>query len=149
MADDANRGGTRVIVIVAIIGLLSTVGASALGGYWGSKSAEVSAESLERQFELQRTAAVFDLRREVYIDFVRANSQACQAWGGQDDAAVEPAVLEVLHQLALVEFIASSELLAPAEEFANAVMTGEACRDLDSLAVYYNDFVITARMESQ
>ena len=56
---DVNRGGTPVIVVVAIIGLLSTVGASALGGYWGSKSAEVSAESLERQFESQRTAAIF------------------------------------------------------------------------------------------
>jgi hypothetical protein len=149
MADDANRGGTRVVVIVAIIGLLSTVGASALGGYWGSKSAEVSAESLERQFELQRTAAIFDLRREAYIDFVRANTQACRAWGGQDDAAVEPAVLEVLHQFALVGFLASDELLDPAKDFANAVMSGEACDDIDSLTVYYNDFVITARTESQ
>jgi hypothetical protein len=79
---------------------------------------------------------------------VRANTQACRAQG-QDPADVESTVLEVLHQLALVEFIASSELLEPAEDFANAVMSGEACADLDSLTGYYNDFVITARAESQ
>lgn len=146
---DANRGGTPVIVVVAIIGLLSTVGASALGGYWGSKSAEVSAESLEKQFESQRTAAIFDLRREAYIEFVRANTQACKAQGGQDEAEVESTTLEVLHQLALVELLASTELQAPAEEFANAVMSGEACEDLDTLVGYYNNFVITARMELQ
>jgi hypothetical protein len=146
---DANRGGAPVIVIVAVIGLLSTVGASALGGYWGSKSAEVSAASVERQFESQRTAAIFDLRREAYIDFVRANTQACQAQQGQDQAEIDSTALEVLHQLALVEFLASSELVGPAEEFANAVISSEACANLDTLVSFYNNFVITARMESE
>ena len=78
---------------------------------------------------------------------MRANTQACKAQGGQDQADVESTTLEVLHQLALVELLASTELQAPAEEFANAVMSGEACEDLDTLVGYYNNFVITARME--
>src|SRR6266540_2179611 len=61
MAGTADRSGTPFIVIaVAITGLLSTVGAAALGGYWAN-------ESVKRQFESQRTAQIQDQRRAVYV----------------------------------------------------------------------------------
>jgi len=60
---DTDRGRTPIVVIVAIIGLLSTVGASALGGYFARRSAE-------RQINKQRNDELFDLRREAYMEFI-------------------------------------------------------------------------------
>ena len=139
---DASRSGTPVVVIVAIIGLLSTVTASALGGYWASRS-------VERQIEFQRTAEVFELRREAYIQFLRATTQACNAQEGGEQAKINSTGLEVIHQGALVHFLASPELDHVATPFMNAVIDGDACADLESFVGCANPFVDTARTELQ
>jgi type II secretory pathway pseudopilin PulG len=75
MADGASRSGAPfVVVVVALVGLLSTVGAAALGGYWANRS-------VERQFESQRNAALQDQRRETYANYLRATAQVCLALG--------------------------------------------------------------------
>jgi hypothetical protein len=71
MPDESGRSNTPiVVVVVAIVGLLATVGSAALGGYWANKSAE-------RQLESQRSAKIQDQRREIYVDYLRAVSNEC------------------------------------------------------------------------
>jgi type II secretory pathway pseudopilin PulG len=145
MADTNHSSGTPIVVVVAIIGLLSTIGASALGGYWANKS-------VERQFESQRTAEVDDLRRNVYIDFLRATTQACLAQGGQDEAKVEETALDAVNQGALVYLLADPEVRGAVTAFTNSVVAGgetrtSACYDFDRYAAEMNDFVDAALEE--
>ena len=67
-----------------------------------ARSAEISAKSAERQLELQTNVKIFDLCRDVYIDFVRANIQACDAGDRKDEADIKSTRLELLQQLALL-----------------------------------------------
>jgi type II secretory pathway pseudopilin PulG len=145
MAHTNRSSGTPIVVVVAIIGLLSTVGASALGGYWANKS-------VERQFESQRTAEVEDLRRNVYIDFLRATTQACLAQGGQDEAKMEEAALDTVNQGALVYLLADPEVRGAVTEFTNSVVAGgdsptSACYDFESYAAEMGVFVDAALEE--
>jgi hypothetical protein len=143
---DVNRGGTPVVVIVAIIGLLSTVGASALGGYWASRSADIAAESVQRQFELQRTAHIEDLRRGAYLDFLQSTLALCTASKAEGDAAA----IEVLNQQAQARLLASdTELKAAIDELGNAVLSPktDACANNKTLFGYVNPFVEAADKE--
>jgi hypothetical protein len=139
---DVNRGGTPVVVIVAIIGLLSTVGASALGGYWASKSADIAAESVQRQFELQRIAHVEDLRRAAYLDFLQSTLAFCTR---------NAVATEVLNQAAQAHLLASDHKLKKAiDDLANAVTLPkiDACADPETLFdQYINPFVVAADKE--
>ncbi len=140
MADRANRSNTpAVVVVVAIVGLLSTISAAALGGYWTNRS-------VERQFESQRTAAIQDQRRAVYVDYLRATTQACEA------AAVNPegskalkAVLELLNQQGRVSLIGSPNVRNAVAKFTEAVLHGDACDDENKYAVVRDVFVTSAR----
>ena len=118
---DTDRGRTPIVVIVAIIGLLSTVGASALGGYFARRSAE-------RQINKQRNDELFDLRREAYVEFIRLTTQACETQQTGDEANIEQARLQVLHQGALVTFL-RPEVTDALNPFPNAVLDGDACVD--------------------
>ncbi len=73
------------------MGLLSTIGASALGGYWAN-------ESVQRQFQSQRSAAIQDQRRAVYVDLIRATTPVCDAKGNKDAAKYQSAAVELLNQ---------------------------------------------------
>jgi type II secretory pathway pseudopilin PulG len=110
MAAKADRSGAPfVVVAVAIVGLLSTIGAAALGGYWANRS-------VERQFESQRSAAIQDRRRETYANYLSATAQLCVVIG--DDSTgqsqrTQQARVEVLNQDAQVQLIAGPGLRAP------------------------------------
>jgi CHASE1-domain containing sensor protein len=108
MADGANRSGAPfVVVVVALVGLLSTIGAAALGGYWAN-------QSVERQFESQRSAALQDQRRETYANYLRATAQFCTAVGEDPNSQkTSKAVIELLNQHARVELLAGPNLRAP------------------------------------
>ena len=74
MADEGSRGGTRVVVIVAIVGLLSTVVASLATGILTIVAANV-------QFDKQRSAESQDKRREVYANYQNSVTKVCQVVG--------------------------------------------------------------------
>ena len=71
MAEEGSRGGTRVVVIVAIVGLLSTVVASLATGILTIVAANV-------QFDNQRSAESQDKRREVYANYQNSVTKVCQ-----------------------------------------------------------------------
>jgi hypothetical protein len=73
MAGPDRSNTPAVVVVVAIVGLLATIGASALGGYWANKS-------VERQLESERSTAIQDQRREVYVDYLTSALRVCDTW---------------------------------------------------------------------
>src|SRR5215216_6231476 len=100
MAEKAERSSGPSVVVVAIVGLLSTIGAAALGGYWANRS-------VERQFESQRSAELQDQRREVYANYLRATAQFCTAVTEDPDAqGTKKALVELLNQDARVDLLA-------------------------------------------
>ena len=121
MADKEGRSGTPyVVVVVAIVGLLSTIGAAALGGYWANRS-------VERQFESQRSAALQDQRREAYADYLRASAEFCTAAGEDPDSQVtKKALVELFNRHARVELLAGPSLRAPLARFTNAMIDENA-----------------------
>jgi hypothetical protein len=71
MADEGSRGGTRVVVVVAIVGLLSTLSASLVTGVLTVVAGNV-------QFENQRAAESENKRREVYANYQNSVTKVCQ-----------------------------------------------------------------------
>jgi len=127
MATSADRGGSAsVVVAVAITGLLSTVGAAALGGYWAN-------QSVQRQFDSQRSAQIQDQRRIEYSDFLRTTTQLCltraeSGLGPRVDAAVN----EVLNQQGRVLLIASPSLRKSIENLAYYVIRATSEKGCDN-----------------
>ena len=123
MADKADRGGAPyVVVVVALVGLLSTIGAAALGGYWANRS-------VERQFESQRSAALQVQRRDVYANFLRATAQFCTALGDDptgESQRTKQALIELLNQHARVELVAGPNVRAPLTGFTDAMTDDKA-----------------------
>jgi type II secretory pathway pseudopilin PulG len=121
MAEKAERSsGPSVVVVVAIVGLLSTIGAAALGGYWANRS-------VERQFESQRSAELQDQRREVYASYLRATAQFCTAVTEDPDAqGTKKALVELLNQDARVDLLAGPNLRAPLTGLTNALIDENA-----------------------
>ena len=111
--DRSNTPG--VVVVVAIVGLLATIGASALGGYWANRS-------VERQLESERSAAIQDQRREVYVDYMTATLRLCLAWGQGDDEKLEQAATDVLNQEGRVMLIAGPDMRQAVHEFTAALV---------------------------
>lgn len=138
----ADRSGTPLVVIaVAIAGLLSTVGAAALGGYWAN-------ENVKRQFESQRTAQIQDQRRVVYVDFIRATTQACDASQTGNDAEIQKTAVEVVNQEARVLLIASPNTREPLTKLTDYVIRGEGCEN-DQYFGLRNAFIERAQQELQ
>ena len=119
MAERTDRsGGPFVVVVVAIVGLLSTIGAAALGGYWANRS-------VERQFESQRSAALQDQRREVFANYLRATAQFCTALEDEptgESQRTRLALIELLNQHARVELVAGPNARAPLTRFTDAMI---------------------------
>jgi hypothetical protein len=146
MADSSNSRQTSVVVVVAIVGLVSTIGAAALGGYWAN-------QSVERQFESQRSAQVEDQRREVYVNFLRSTVQACQAQGkaietgsGDDVAEANSKANDVVTQGGLVVLIAGrTEVQDAGSDLMNGIAFDDVCQDDDRYISLFNAFVKSGR----
>jgi type II secretory pathway pseudopilin PulG len=146
MADSSNSRQTSIVVVVAIVGLVSTIGAAALGGYWAN-------QSVERQFESQRSAQVEDQRREVYANFLRSTLQACEAQGeatrtrsDDDIAEANSKSNEVLTQGGLVALIAgSTEVQVATSDLMDGVALDDVCLEDESYLDLYNAFVTSGR----
>lgn len=144
MAGASERGNTpRVVVAVAVVGLLSTLGASLLGGVFATVQ-------VKTQLDQQRDEKIEDQRREVYLDFLRATSEACQAWITGDKRKADPAYFEVLNQEGRVKLIAGDAVGNAAHAWANAIVFEEvACQDNDKLTEYRDPFVRAAAGETR
>ena len=105
MVGGSDRSNTpAVVVVVAVVGLLATVGSAALGGFWANKS-------VEHQFESQRSAEIQDQRREVYDDYLRAVGKLCQVLKATGEGVeADKAAFEVLNQGGRVGLIAGPAL---------------------------------------
>jgi type II secretory pathway pseudopilin PulG len=120
MTTPHNRSGSLLVVAVAIVGLLSTIGASALGGYWAN-------ESVQRQFQSQRSAAIQDQRRAVYVDLMRATTPVCDAKENKDAAKYQSAAVELLNQQGRALLIATPSLRKPLTGFVKYVLRVKGC----------------------
>ena len=122
MADEGSRGGTRVVVIVAIVGLLSTVVASVATGILTIVAANV-------QFDNQRSAESQDKRREVYASYQNSVTKVCQVndevYGFGTPSAkeqkaggprIEAAISEVVNLNGQVQLFAHSEEIRTAAD---------------------------------
>jgi hypothetical protein len=145
VAGAPDRSNTPVVVvIVAIVGLLATVGSAALGGYWANKS-------VERQFESQRTAEIQDQRREVYVDYLHAVEKLCEvltAKGIGDES--NRAAGELLNQAGRVRLIAGSALKDFVSDATNGLVfiddpSKGPCGSNDKLKLLLDSFVAKAR----
>jgi type II secretory pathway pseudopilin PulG len=120
MTTPPNRSGSLLVVAVAIVGLLSTIGASALGGYWAN-------ESVQRQFQSQRSAAIQDQRRAVYVDLMRTTTPVCDALQNKDAAKYQSAAVELLNQKGRALLIATPSLRKPLTGFVDYVLRVKDC----------------------
>lgn len=102
MADGPDRSSNRGVVVVALSGLLATLGAAFLGGLLAQNAAET-------QLWIARHNALQDARREIYTDFLRATATACSTSDGSDEAAANAAVVGLLNAQARVLLIAGSD----------------------------------------
>ena len=116
MAPTSERSGTPfVVVLVAIAGLLSTLGAAALSGYWTNAS-------VERQFESQRTAQIQDLRRQVYVGFLQKITEACTLDDRADAAKINKAITSLLSEAGRAELLATPDVRKSVQKFTNSVV---------------------------
>jgi type II secretory pathway pseudopilin PulG len=153
VAGASDRSNTPVVVVVvAVVGLLATVGSAALGGYWANRS-------VERQLESQRSAEIQDQRREVYRDYLRAVGNACQALtvldsagaeGEANKAAIEAdkALFEVLTQGGRVRLIAGLDLEHVVRDGTSALVFEPAtgpCSSNPKLRQYVDAFIDAAQ----
>jgi hypothetical protein len=121
MPDESGRSNTPiVVVVVAVVGLLASVGSAALGGYWANKS-------VERQLESQRSSAVQDQRREVYVAYLRAATEMCQAISEQDNDKGKKALIELENQQAAVLLIAGPALNKAVDPFFHELTQSDVC----------------------
>jgi hypothetical protein len=142
MTTPPSRTGSYLVVAVAIVGLLSTISAAALGGYWAN-------ESVHRQFQSQRSAQIQDQRRAVYVDFLRATTRVCDAKGIEDnDAKINAAEVELVNQQGHVLLIASPSLRKPIDDFVEYVASNRGC-DNDQYFRFRNKFIDAAQLELQ
>jgi hypothetical protein len=114
------------VVVVAVVGLLASVGSAALGGYWANRS-------VERQLESQRSAKIQDQRREVYVDYLRAALRDCDAWTQwfrdqeagndlkRDEDEIQAAEIDVINKEGQVLLIAGPDLILAVGKFTDAL----------------------------
>jgi hypothetical protein len=145
MAASSDRGNTPVVVVVvALVGLLSTVAASGL-------SAISTSYVANSQFWNQRTANVIDQRRAVYADYLRAVLSACITAKTNDEAKQDKAASELLNQQARVLLIGGNDVGNAASDLTNAVLFTEgpenACSSNDLLIRRRDAFVNSAKQD--
>jgi hypothetical protein len=148
VANTSDRSNTPiVVVVVAVVGLLATVGSAALGGYWANKSVESQSES-------QRSAEVQDQRREAYVDYVRVVGKWCQALMALDAGEIteddaNKVAFEVLTQAGRVRLIAGQELKEAVSTATTALVFEEPstgpCASNDGLKDFLNTFIEAAQ----
>ena len=133
MADEGSRGGSRVVVIVAIVGLLSTVVASLSTGILTIVAANV-------QFDNQRSAESQDKRREVYANYQNSVTKVCQVndevYGVGTPSAKEqkeggPRIIAAIYEM--VNLNGQVQLFAHSEEIRTAAdeLTRKMVNDID------------------
>ena len=146
MPDESGRSNTQaVVVVVAVVGLLATVGSAALGGYWANKG-------VERQFNSQRSAEIQDQRRQVYDEYLRAVAKECDLVGqeGPSEKAGAAAV-EVLNLAGRVRLIAGPALKDAVSAATTALVfddptTGTSpCANNDNLKSFLDSFIGAAQ----
>ena len=143
MADEDGRGGTRVVVIVAIVGLLSTVVASLATGILTIVAANV-------QFDKQRSAESQDKRREVYANYQNSVTKVCQVndevWGFGTPSAKEQKAGGARIEAAIAEMVnlnGQVQLFAHSEEIRTAAdeVTRKMVQDFDLICAQNEDLL--------
>jgi type II secretory pathway pseudopilin PulG len=146
MPEESGRSNTEaVVVVVAVVGLLATVGSAALGGYWANKG-------VERQFKSQRSAEIQDQRRHVYDEYLRAVAKECDlvSQEGPSEKAGAAAV-EVLNLAGRVRLIAGPALKDAVSTATTALVfddptTGTSpCANNDNLKSFLDSFIGAAQ----
>jgi hypothetical protein len=120
MPDQSGRSNTQaVVVVVAVVGLLASVGSAALGGFWANRS-------VEREFKSQRSAEIQDLRRDIYAAYLRSTAQWCTAVASPEDVKqAQKAQVELLDEQARVLLVGGTALRTAVNEFTDGITTNK------------------------
>jgi hypothetical protein len=148
MTATSERSNTPiVVVVVAIVGLLSTVAASFLSAYSAVQVAQSS-------FYNERNAALQDERRAIYADFLKSVVLTCISIGTGDQDKQNQAFNELQNNEARVALIAKrEELRTAASEMVNAIVNPpkdgkkHVCDNPNTLAPYRNKFIASAQTD--
>jgi hypothetical protein len=107
------------VVLVALAGILSTLGAAALSGYWTNAS-------VQRQFKSQRNAQIQDQRRQVYVDYIAAAVAMCAADETHNQAKQTAAGMSLINAYSRAQLIATPEVREPLMKLFD-VISNEGC----------------------
>jgi len=124
VADGPDRSNNRTVVVIALTGLLSTVGAAFLGGVLANNA-------VESQLYIARDTAIKDQRRQIYVDYLRATAKVCEIAGGGDDKAINAAGVDVLNQQARVLLIAGPAMEKAVDNFTEQLVLNETAGRTD------------------
>ena len=122
MASTGDRSGTPfVVILVALAGLLSTLGAAFLSGSFTNAS-------VERQFEAQRNAQIYDQRRQVYVNYIKATFEMCVAGETANESKQIATILSLDGAYASAQLIATPKVREPMTKWFKATLK-EGCGD--------------------
>ncbi|MDQ3876608.1 MAG: hypothetical protein M3322_13875 [Actinomycetota bacterium] len=130
-----------VPVLAAIVGVLGGMGGAYVGG-------SVANEGEQQRFENAQRVRMLDLRRNVYVDFLRASSAAQFASEAEGAAAFD----KLKAAEANVELFANAEVRDAARGVVDGVQETGVCERAPSGACYekwVDRFLVAAKAELQ
>lgn len=138
MASTGDRSGSPlVVIVVALAGLLSTLGAAGLSGYWTNAS-------VQRQFESQRNAQIQDQRRQVYVDYIGATAALCAAEQTHSQDQLNNKTEALYRAYSRAELIATPEVRGPLDKLTEAIREVGCGDEADP---FFNAFLDAAKRE--
>jgi type II secretory pathway pseudopilin PulG len=133
MAPADDRSGTPfVVIVIALAGLLSTLGAAALSGYWTNAS-------VQRQFKLQRNAQIQDQRRQVYVDYLGTVTAVCAPSDTNSKDKTKKDQVALLNAYNRARLIATPEVREPLTKFTEAIFDVGCGDKLDPFGTAFLD----------
>jgi hypothetical protein len=117
-ASEDRQGRPWLVFVVAITGLLSTVGAAGLGGYWADKSVQTSLSE-------QRSAQIRDQSRAADVAFLKSATALCaylSSTSQPDAATVNKLATDVYADQASVLLLAGPHVPDPLDNLAKFVI---------------------------
>jgi hypothetical protein len=152
-ADESASSRPSVAVIIAIGGLLSTLGAAFLGSY-------TSTNSVETTLNGQRFAQIQDQRRTVYADFISSTGTLCNGiievadhldrLTTAEQAHLNTLAVGVLDEQARVLLIAGDGVTKPMQDLVNySIQPGDQGCEINKYLALRDAFVSSAQTDLQ
>jgi hypothetical protein len=120
-AQDEGRVSNKLAMWIAVLGVIATLGAAYIGGYYAKTSSISGAKEAFRQ---QHNAEITNLRRDAYVDFLGVIDTAA--------AADQPDEIRVTHALTVVDVLATSPVRDQAHELRELALDDHSASDYNA-----------------